>query len=124
MTARTARDAKLLSLKTRIARLRRRLDRDVDRSLESALLKRDWRRYVEKHPARSLAMAAGVGALLTGLAPGRGPESGQRLAFQAIRAAWPQIWRELAQLVMRRGAGDNDRFDAGSDDEPISGEPT
>ena len=52
-------------LRTRIARLRRRLDRHAGRAAERSLLLFSWRSYVEKNPGRALLTAAGLGMALS-----------------------------------------------------------
>ena len=92
-------------LRTRIARLRRRLDGRAERVIDRLILLVSWRSYVEKYPARSMLAAAGLGMALSCLAiPGRrGRRLGEKLADLATGAAWPRIWNRLHAACSARG---------------------
>ncbi len=64
------------AIRNRIARQRRRLDRQLDRVSDSVLLVGSLRTYVQQHPGRSLFRAAGIGFLLAYLLSGQKNVSG------------------------------------------------
>jgi hypothetical protein len=87
---------------TRIARQRRRLDRHANSLIDHSLLIGSWRTYVEQHPARALAAAAGVGMTLSLLASGGSRYAGRigsRLYEAATGAAWGEVWKEVRTLI-------------------------
>jgi hypothetical protein len=89
-------------LLNRIARQRRRLDRRAATLIDHSLLVGSWRKYVEQHPARALAAAAGVGMTLSLLATGGSrvaAQIGRRLYDAATGAAWGEVWGELRALI-------------------------
>ena len=64
------------AIRNRIARQRRRLDRQLDRVSDSMLLFGSPRTFVQQHPGRSLLGAAGIGFLLASLLSGQKNVSG------------------------------------------------
>lgn len=55
------------ALRTRIARQRRHLDRQIDGIVDGVMLVGSWRKFVQRNPGRSLFGAAGIGALVARL---------------------------------------------------------
>ena len=81
-------------LKAKSARLRRRIDRRINRLVDRSLAVRSWRRYVQEHPERSLLAAAGVGLVAAGFVWRCAPASrwGEELYDAATSAAWQPLW--------------------------------
>lgn len=92
-------------LQTRIARLRRRLDRRAGQLIDQSLLIGSWRNYVERHPGRSLLAAAGVGMVASFLVTGYHASGrfGEKLYEAATGTAWGQMWPELKAFIMAAG---------------------
>jgi hypothetical protein len=83
------------SIRAEIARLRRRIDRRINRLVDRTLAVRSWRRYVQEHPERSLLAAAGVGLVASGVVSRCAPASrwGEELFDAACSAAWQPLWQ-------------------------------
>ena len=92
-------------IQTRIARLRRRLDRRAGRLIDQSLLMGSWRAYVEQHPGRSLIAAAGVGMVFSFLVTGyrASGQLGERIYEAATGAAWGQVWPEIKAFLSAGG---------------------
>ncbi len=83
------------AIRADIARLRRRIDRRINRLVDRALTVRSWRRYVQEHPERSLLAAAGVGLVASGVVSRCAPASrwGEKMFDAACSAAWQPLWQ-------------------------------
>ena len=87
-------------LRARIARLRRRIDRQASRAVDGTAWWWGWRSYLSRYPGRSLVAAAGAGFALATLFrsvhwPG---QFGVRLYELAAEGAWRQIWDLVRQV--------------------------
>ncbi len=84
-------------VRARIARLRRRIDRNTGRLADRSGQLLAWRSCVARHPAQSLLAATGVGFVLaTMIEKVRFPaEAGAKLYDLATGAAWMGVWRHL-----------------------------
>jgi hypothetical protein len=93
-------DTQTETLRARIARLRRRIDRQASRAVDQTARWLGWRTYVSQFPGRSLVAAAGAGfALATVLRNVRWPgQFGARLYELAMEGAWRQIWDLVRQV--------------------------
>ena len=90
-------------LQLRIARSRRRLERDVARFVDQSLLLGSWSKYVREHPGRSMLAAGGIGLALSGLIS-RIPVSGkflERFADLAMGAGWSRVLSEIHAALDR-----------------------
>jgi hypothetical protein len=90
-------------LQLRIARSRRRLERDVVRFVDQSLLLGAWSNYVREHPGRSMLAATGIGVALSGLIS-RIPVSGkflERFADLAMGAGWSRVLSEVHAALER-----------------------
>ena len=116
-TGQTAEDQRR-ELHTQIARVRRRLNRRVERIADGGLLLGSWRGYVREYPGRSVVAAAGIGMLLSGFV-GRDRDVsrfGDRLCDLATGTSWSVICRQIQQLVASHGR-DPDSTQAEADHE-------
>jgi len=97
-----ARGLRRSEIRVRIARLRRRIDREVEHVVDRSMQWVALRGYVARYPARSLAAAAAAGMTAAlALSKVRVPESfGVRLYDLATSGAWSCIWRELCQVCL------------------------
>jgi len=87
-------------LRARIARLRRRIDRQASRAVDQTARWMGWSSYISQFPGRSLVAAAGAGFALASIFgkvhwPGR---FGVRLNELAMEGAWRQIWDLVRQV--------------------------
>jgi hypothetical protein len=98
----TRTETQSMRLRARIARLRRRIDRQASRAVDDAMRWAGWRSYVSRYPGRSLAAAAGVGFALSAICDRiRWPDQfGVRLYDLAIAGAWRQIWDLTRQVAI------------------------
>ena len=88
------------ALRTRIARQRRRLDRQIDSLLDSAMLVGSWRKLVERNPGRSLISAAGIGAAVSNRLSSRHSVSAlERQLRERIKPeSLTQMWRDFLNV--------------------------
>lgn len=87
-------------LRARIARLRRRIDRQASHAVDDTTRWLAWRSYISQYPGRSLVAAAGAGFAVATLFrsihwPG---QFGVRLYEMAAEGAWGQIWDLVRQV--------------------------
>jgi hypothetical protein len=87
-------------LRARIARLRRRIDRQASRAVDQTARWMGWSSYISQFPGRSLVAAAGAGfAVATIFRKVRWPgRFGVRLYELAMEGAWHQIWDLVRQV--------------------------
>jgi hypothetical protein len=88
------------AIRNRIARQRRRLDRQLGRVSDIVLLFGSLRTFVQQHPGRSLIGAAGIGVLLAYLMSGQKSDSGpgQRLVEWFNVEKLTRLWRDFLNL--------------------------
>lgn len=84
-------------LQMQIERSRRKLERNVGRLVDRALLFGSWQSYVQEHPGRSVLAAAGIGMALSGMVSRIGipKELIGKLADLAMGAGWQKVMSEF-----------------------------
>ena len=87
-------------LRTRIGRLRRRIDRRVRSAEHEGRRLLSWRTYVSRYPAGAVATAFGVGlAFSTGLAGRRLLRMlGARMIRRGLSHLGTEAWREVGRI--------------------------
>lgn len=92
-------------LRTRIARLRRRIDRNASQVVDRAVRWAGWRSYVGQYPGRALVAAVGVGFALSTIARRvRWPGGfGVRLYELAVSGSWRRVWDLIRQIAFGQG---------------------
>jgi hypothetical protein len=89
------------NLRTRIARSRRRIDRRLRATGDSARQLVSWRTYVVRYPGWAVMAALGAGlAASAGLKRGRAPRwLGMSLVRQAFGGFQQSLWDELKRIL-------------------------
>ena len=102
-------------LRTRIARIRRRIDRKASRVVDRAVQWAGWRGYVGRYPGRALAAAVGVGFALSTIASRvRWPGGfGVRLYELAVAGSWRRVWDLIRKVAT--GAGEAHEAEGGTE---------
>jgi hypothetical protein len=90
-------------LLSRIARVRRRMDRRLAKLADRALAPHAWGRYVRRRPGRSLLAAFGIGLVLSRWLSPRRTVRGLSHDFEDLAAE--TAWRWLRRLWFRLAAG-------------------